>query len=109
MEKKTTSRRSFIATSAKATLAVTAGIAAAGSLTPASAAGNTIAKAPFTGFAQEPLPYAYNALEKAIDAMTMEIHYTKHAAAYATNLNDAAKAEGVDTSRPVEEVLAKIS
>ena len=47
-----------------------------------------------TGFQQQPLPYAYNALEAAIDAMTMEIHYSKHAAAYATNLNDAAKAEG---------------
>ena len=61
------------------------------------------------GFQQEPLPYAYNALEAAIDAMTMEIHYSKHAAAYATNLNDAAKAEGVDTTKPVEDVLAKIS
>jgi len=30
----------------------------------------------------------------------MEIHYTKHAAAYATNLKDAAKEEGVDTTKP---------
>ena len=62
-----------------------------------------------TGFKQEPLAYTYDALDKAIDAMTMEIHYSKHAAAYATNLNDAAKAEGVDTSKPVEDVLARIS
>ena len=40
-------------------------------------------------FKQTPLPYAYNALEGNIDAQTMEIHYSKHAAGYATNLNKA--------------------
>ena len=35
------------------------------------------------------LPYAYDALEPHIDARTMEIHYTKHHAAYVTNLNAA--------------------
>lgn len=40
-------------------------------------------------FKQTPLPYAYNALEGSIDAQTMEIHYTKHAAAYVSNLNKA--------------------
>ncbi|WP_332912165.1 superoxide dismutase [Algoriphagus boritolerans] len=39
----------------------------------------------------------------------MEIHYTKHAAAYASNLADAAKEEGVDTSKPLEDVLSSIS
>jgi superoxide dismutase, Fe-Mn family len=111
MEKNTTSRRSFLSNSAKATLAITAGIAASGSLMEACAAGNkSYAGSKFiTGFKQEPLPYSYNALEKAIDAMTMEIHYSKHAAAYATNLQDAAKAEGVDTNKPLEDVLGKIS
>lgn len=37
------------------------------------------------------LPYAYNALEPAIDARTMEIHYSKHHAAYVSNLNAAVK------------------
>ena len=46
------------------------------------------------------LPYAYTALEPHIDARTMEIHYSKHAAAYASNLRDAAKEEGVDTTQP---------
>jgi len=47
-------------------------------------------------FQQIPLPYAYNALEPFIDAMTMEIHHTKHAAGYTKNLNDACVAEKVD-------------
>lgn len=43
-------------------------------------------KAPFK---QAPLPYPYNALEPVIDAQTMEIHYSKHHAAYVKNLNAA--------------------
>src|SRR5215831_18416199 len=110
MENNKSSRRVFLTNSAKATLAVTAGIAASGSLTNAFGSPNYINSPAFnTGFKQEPLPYAYTELDKAIDAMTMEIHYTKHAAAYATNLQDAAKAEGVDISKPVEDVLGKIS
>jgi Fe-Mn family superoxide dismutase len=42
-----------------------------------------------TGFTQAPLPYPFDALEPYIDARTMEIHYTKHHAAYVKNLNDA--------------------
>ncbi len=41
-----------------------------------------------------PLPYAYNALEKAIDAQTMEIHYDRHHRAYYTNFLKAI--EGTD-------------
>jgi Fe-Mn family superoxide dismutase len=62
-----------------------------------------------TGFQQTPLPYAYDALTEAIDAMTMEIHYTKHAAAYASNLQAAAKKENIDTSKPLEDVLRNVS
>ncbi|RYY84708.1 MAG: superoxide dismutase, partial [Chitinophagaceae bacterium] len=62
-----------------------------------------------TGYTQAPLPYAYGALEAAIDARTMELHYSKHAAGYATNLNDAAKVEGVDTSQPLEDALRRVS
>ena len=40
------------------------------------------------------LPYAYNALEPHVDARTMEIHHTKHHAAYTNNLNAAI--EGTD-------------
>jgi Fe-Mn family superoxide dismutase len=35
------------------------------------------------------LPYAFNALEPAIDAMTMEIHSQRHHKAYVDNLNKA--------------------
>lgn len=63
----------------------------------------------FTSFDQQPLPYGYGALEPSIDARTMEIHFTKHAATYSTNLKEAAKAEGVSTDKPLEEVLAGIS
>lgn len=37
------------------------------------------------------LPYSYDALEPVIDAATMEIHYSKHHAAYVNNLNAAVK------------------
>lgn len=37
------------------------------------------------------LPYAYNALEPHLDAMTMEIHHSRHHNAYVTNLNNAIK------------------
>ena len=37
------------------------------------------------------LPYAFNALEPVVDAQTMEIHYSKHHAAYVKNLNNAVK------------------
>lgn len=46
-------------------------------------------------FSQVALPYAYTALEPTIDAMTMEIHYTKHHAAYVKNVNDAITAEAI--------------
>ncbi|MCY7291517.1 MAG: superoxide dismutase [Ferruginibacter sp.] len=62
-----------------------------------------------TGFDQQPLPYSYDALENVIDAKTMEIHYSKHAAAYSKALKEAAAAEGVDVAKSLENVLTKIS
>ena len=63
-----------------------------------------------TPFTQQPLPYNYLALEPVIDAMTMEIHYTKHASAYAKNLADACTAEKVATnSTSLEDLLHNIS
>jgi len=41
------------------------------------------------------LPYDYDALEPHIDALTMEIHHTKHHNAYTNNLNAAIDANGI--------------
>jgi Fe-Mn family superoxide dismutase len=40
-------------------------------------------------FSLPELPYAKDALEPSIDAMTMEIHHGRHHNAYVTNLNNA--------------------
>jgi Fe-Mn family superoxide dismutase len=54
------------------------------------------------------LPYAFDALEPNIDARTMEIHYTKHHAAYTNNLNNALT--GTDLAgQGIEELLKNIS
>jgi superoxide dismutase, Fe-Mn family len=53
---------------------------------------------PALQFSQITLPYSYNALEPSIDAQTMEIHYTKHHAAYVKNVNDAVAAENISFS-----------
>ena len=54
------------------------------------------------------LPYGYDALEPHIDARTMEIHHTKHHAAYTNNLNAAI--EGTDAEGlKIEQILANIS
>lgn len=58
---------------------------------------------------QAALAYAYNALEPVIDAQTMEIHYTKHAAAYSKNLIEAMAAESVASGSSLELILSKIS
>lgn len=62
------------------------------------------------GWSQTPLPYSLDALEPVIDAKTMEIHYSRHAAGYAKVLGEAVKAEHVDPSTTtLENLLAMIS
>lgn len=48
------------------------------------------------------LPYAYNALEPAIDAETMEIHYTKHHAGYVKKGNAAIEEGNVKAVNEME-------
>ncbi len=54
------------------------------------------------------LTYAYNALEPHIDARTMEIHHTKHHAAYTTNLNNAIAGTEME-KMTIEEICKNIS
>ena len=58
-------------------------------------------------FKQITLPYAYDALEPVIDALTVETHYAKHHAAYTKNFNDFAQKAGV-ADKTVEEVLTSL-
>lgn len=55
------------------------------------------------------LPYAYNALEPAIDAMTMEIHYTKHHATYLKNLNAAVEKHPELFNSKIEQILSDLN
>lgn len=50
------------------------------------------------------LDYAYNALEPHIDARTMEIHHSKHHAAYTNNLNKAIEGTPLE-KMSIEEIL----
>ena len=53
------------------------------------------------------LPYAFDALEPAIDARTMRIHHGKHHAGYTRKFNAAA--EGLSGFSSVEDVLSRLS
>ncbi|WP_407275274.1 superoxide dismutase [Halothiobacillus sp. DCM-1] len=54
------------------------------------------------------LSYDYGALDKSIDAQTMEIHHTKHHGAYVTNCNNAIAGTEWD-DKPIETLMANIS
>jgi superoxide dismutase, Fe-Mn family len=56
-----------------------------------------------------PLPYAYNALEKTIDAKTMELHHDKHHASYVKNLNEALKRYPDLQNKSVEALLRELN
>ncbi|MGB3819986.1 superoxide dismutase [Achromobacter pulmonis] len=55
-----------------------------------------------------PLPYACDALEPHIDALTMEIHHGKHHQAYVNNLNAALEGAGIAADEPVDALVARI-
>lgn len=109
-----TNSRSFFKATTKTAIIAGIGLVVAGSLLQScsvlkknQAVKNNILS---TGYAQKALPYAYGALEPVIDAQTMEIHYTKHAAGYAKALVEEATAANVNMSTTsVETLLSKIS
>ncbi len=96
-----TTRREFVSQALKAAALTSIGTPLAMQAANASSF-NTPSKSSIYGnsnaiqFSQVALPYAYNALEPSIDAMTMEIHYTKHHAAYVKNVNEAIAADKID-------------
>ncbi|HOX43747.1 MAG TPA: superoxide dismutase [Myxococcota bacterium] len=57
------------------------------------------------------LAYAYDALDRSIDARTMEIHHQKHHGAYVTNLNKALEIAdgGKWLERPLEDILRNLA
>lgn len=77
-----TTRRSFL----KIAGGITATSALAGAATPSAVAQ---AGGQLSEHSLPPLPYAYNALEPYIDALTMELHHSRHHAAYVNGLNAA--------------------
>ena len=60
-------------------------------------------------FELPPLQFAFNALEPAIDAMTMEIHHDKHHGGYVNNLNKALENSPDLQTRTVESLLRGIN
>jgi Fe-Mn family superoxide dismutase len=94
---KTTNRRDFLETTLKTTMAVAIGGPLFLSNTAAIAESKSTSinggSAEPIKFVQIPLGFDYKALEPDIDALTMEIHYTKHHTAYIKNVNDAIAAD----------------
>ena len=60
-------------------------------------------------FTLPPLPYAYDALEPAIDKETMTFHHDKHHQAYVDKLNEAVNADSALQGKSLEELFASIS
>ena len=98
-------RLHYIVKTGKAGIALGLGLSAAGCQATKKATGKPL----YIPYDQQSLPYHYGALEPVIDSATMEIHYSKHAAAYSKNLKDAVQAEGVPGNMPLDEVLMNIS
>jgi Fe-Mn family superoxide dismutase len=103
-----TRRQALKTTALVATTAATIGTLgnAMGQATTPSTNKPAAATGPFT---VPPLPYAYDALEPHIDAKTMEIHYSKHHAAYVANLNKAIAEAPELAKKPIEELLGSLT
>lgn len=55
------------------------------------------------------LPYGYGDLEPSIDAMTMEIHHSKHHNAYVSNLNAALEKYPQFSGKSLEDLVTDLS
>lgn len=54
------------------------------------------------------LGYAYDALEPHFDARTMEIHHSKHHAAYIAKVNDALEGQDVLAAKSIEDLISDL-
>ena len=103
-------RRNFLSSTAKGTLGLSIGLVGLPDfISSCNPAKKIMSPVISTGFDQKPLPYKYDALENVIDTLTMEIHYSKHAAAYSKNLKEAVAAENVAANISLENILASVS
>ena len=64
--------------------------------------------ADFKPHVQSPLNYGFDALEPAIDAATMELHYGKHHAGYVRKLNAALESDASRRGLPLEAMLSTL-
>jgi Fe-Mn family superoxide dismutase len=60
-------------------------------------------------FELPPLPYDFNALERSIDAMTMEIHHDRHHKTYVDNLNAAIEKHPELASRGLDDLIRDLN
>jgi Fe-Mn family superoxide dismutase len=60
-------------------------------------------------FTLPPLPYAYDALEPAIDQETMTFHHDRHHQAYVDKLNEAVAADAALADHSIEDLLKGVS
>jgi Fe-Mn family superoxide dismutase len=60
-------------------------------------------------FELAPLPYTFDAVEPAIDALTMEIHHDKHHATYVANLNKALESQPELQGKSIEALLSDLN
>lgn len=67
------------------------------------------AQAPAGPFTLPPLPYAPNANEAAIDAMTMEIHHARHHGAQVAGLNAALREQPQLAAMQLDDLLMRLS
>ncbi len=58
-------------------------------------------------FSLPELSYTYEDLEPLMDALTVEIHYSKHHKAYCDKLNQALETDGMEISDLVDEVFSQ--
>jgi Fe-Mn family superoxide dismutase len=102
-------RRAFLGAIAvgAAAAAVSGGRADASIAAPS--ATNPLQETKHMPFTLPDLPYAENALEPSIDALTMNIHRTKHHNAYVTNLNKALEAHPELAAKSIDDLCREMA